>query len=523
MILERLSFKKILVYLSIIGVIGFSLRLNFFLFEVPLTFDSLEYFFYAMDISVIGSLPQNYTPINNGWPIFLSVFFSLFSFEDSISFMELQRIISVVISTLTIIPIYYLCNKFVTSTYSIVGAGIFAFEPRIIQNSLLGIADPLYIFLTATSIWMIFSSKQKFIYFSFALASLSTIVRSEGLFLFLAISIIFILKNRRTRVVIPKYILAVIIFLLIIAPISLYRIDVQGTDGIFYRVSSSINASLDPPKYIDPNWITPPRSIQDSIFTSFENFPKYLIWDLIPIFIFFIPIGIIFLFREINWKKAGIIISIISMSLPALFAYSLPLNDTRYFYFLYPLFCVVSVIGLPKILKRFKKENVLILLLIGILISSSIFMQFKMWDKEHELEAYKIAKFIVENTQGVNQFPEDLYIQSAQIPKSTVDLQSYFNIEREKMISVKESTLNKIQVIPTKGHNSLDKFIDFGEKNGLTHVVISENKVNYLNISVFDEKNYPFLIKEFDSRDKNFKNYVKIYKIDFEKFYQFKN
>jgi len=99
-----------------------------------------------MDISVVGTLPQNYTPINNGWPIFLSGFFSIFSFENSISYMELQRIISVIISTLTIIPIYYLCRNFVNNSYSIIGAAIFAFEPRIIQNSLFGIADPLYIF-----------------------------------------------------------------------------------------------------------------------------------------------------------------------------------------------------------------------------------------------------------------------------------------------------------------------------------------------------------------------------------------
>ena len=98
-----------------------------------------------MDIATVGNLPQNYTPINNGWPIFLSGFFTIFSFENSISYMELQRMVSVIISTFTFIPIYYLCKKFVNRSYSIIGAAIFAFEPRIIQNSLFGIADPLSI------------------------------------------------------------------------------------------------------------------------------------------------------------------------------------------------------------------------------------------------------------------------------------------------------------------------------------------------------------------------------------------
>ena len=56
-----------------------------------------------MDISTIGNLPNNYTPINNGWPILLSGFFSIFSFENSISYMELQRSMSIIISVFTLI------------------------------------------------------------------------------------------------------------------------------------------------------------------------------------------------------------------------------------------------------------------------------------------------------------------------------------------------------------------------------------------------------------------------------------
>ena len=440
--------------------------------------------------------------------------------------MELQRIISVIISTLTIIPIYYLCRKFVNSSYSIIGAAIFAFEPRLIQNSLFGIADPLYIFLVACTLVFIFDRREKLSYFAFALVAFGTTVRSEGLFLFFAISIIFFIKYRKNKIVIPKYVIASIIFFLLLMPISLYKIDVQGTDGIFFRISNTLNTSLDPPSEIDPNWVTPPRSLPDAILTSLENFPKYLIWDLIPIFIFFFPIGIIMLFREINWSKVGVIVSIILMSLPAAFAYSLPLEETRYFYFLYPLFCVVSVLALPKMLNRFKKQNlILVLLLIGIIGSSSTFMQFKMWDTVHETEAYKIAEFIVENTKGVNQYyPEYVYIEPAQIPKLTQDLHSYFFLEREDKISVKRATLDNINTISTKKYDSLNEFIEYGQDNGLTHIVIDENnQKDYLNQSTFDEKEYPFLIKEFDSRDKEFEYFVQIYKIDFEEYHRLKN
>lgn len=471
-----------------------------------------------MDISVLGSLPQNYTLVNNGWPIFLSGFFSVFSFENSISYMELQRIISVIISTLTIIPIYYLCKKFVNNSYSIIGAAIFAFEPRIIHNSLFGIGDPLYIFLVATSLGLIFGVKEKFVYLAFVSAAFASIVRSEGLFLFIAISIIFILKNRKKRSVFLKYILAGTIFFLLLMPILSYRIDVSGTDGMFFRISNTLINGFDVPEEIDPNWVTPPRSLPDAILTSLENFPKYLIWDLIPIFIFFVPVGIIFLFREINLQKIGIIISIISMSLPAVFAYSLPLKETRYFYFLYPLFCVVSVIGLPNILKRFKKENlIMLLLLVGIIISSSIFMQFKMIDKEHEMESYKVAKFIVENAKGVNQFhPEYVYIESAEIPELTQDLQAYFLLEREDQISIRHATLNNTQTIPTKGFDSLNEFIKYGQSKGLTHIVIDDKKdrQGFFKDVLANEEKYPFLIKKYDSDTQGFSYHVKIFEIN---------
>ncbi len=479
-----------------------------------------------MDIATIGNLPQNYTPINNGWPIFLSGFFTLFSFENSMSYMELQRMVSVIISTFTFIPIYYLCKKFVNRSYSIIGAAIFAFEPRIIQNSLFGIADPLYIFLTACALAIIFDSREKLSYLAFVLSALATIVRGEGLFLFIGISLIFILKSRKNRKIIPKYVIAILIFFIILMPISLYKIDVQGTDGVFFRISNSLNTSFEPPKEIDPNWVTPPRSLPDAIITSAENFPKYLIWDLIPIFIFFVPIGIIILFRKMDWMKIGVIVSIISMSLPAVFAYSLPLEETRYFYFLYPLFCVLSVIGLPNILKKFKNRNlVTILILIGIIISSSIFLQFKMLDNEHEVEAYEVAKFIVENSKGVNQYyPEYVYIEAAEIPKITKDLQSYFFLEREDKISIRHSVLNSTNTISTKGFDSLNDFIEGGQKNGLSHLVIDDKEQNgYFDHSTFDDKKYSFLTKEFDSKDRGFKYNVQIYKINFEKYYELKN
>ena len=80
--------KKYLILLVSVTLSAFLLRFIYFEPKIPLTFDSLGYFFYALDTSVLGYLPPNYTPVNNGWPIFLSVFFSLSPSEDVFSYMQ---------------------------------------------------------------------------------------------------------------------------------------------------------------------------------------------------------------------------------------------------------------------------------------------------------------------------------------------------------------------------------------------------------------------------------------------------
>ena len=68
--------KNVIFYLSIIITASFVLRLFLIPYEIPLTFDALLYFWYANDTSILGTLPADYTLANNGWSIFLSIFFT---------------------------------------------------------------------------------------------------------------------------------------------------------------------------------------------------------------------------------------------------------------------------------------------------------------------------------------------------------------------------------------------------------------------------------------------------------------
>ena len=81
--------KNTIICLGIIALAGFLIRLFYFPEGIPITLDGALYFWYANDLSVSGTFPSNLDIPNNGWPTFLSVFFSLFSAENFLEYMDL--------------------------------------------------------------------------------------------------------------------------------------------------------------------------------------------------------------------------------------------------------------------------------------------------------------------------------------------------------------------------------------------------------------------------------------------------
>jgi len=362
--------KKISIFV-IIAVSSLLIRLSYVSFDVPLFFDNLTYFNYAIEISKLGQLPQTYYLANNGWSIFLSFFFTIFQHNETNDLMQLQKILSIVLSTSTIIPLYYLLKKFFNFSLIFLGVIIFAFEPRLIQNSILGIADPLYILLITTSFVFFLNYSIKNTYISFALVSLATLVRSEGIFVFAAFVILLFFKEKK-KIKLPKYIPAIAIFFLILLPMIAHQHQIEEKDTIFGRVVGVTEIIIQDPKQTDG------QSGSVFILRGLENFPKYFVWDLIPIFIVFFPVGIFYLFKEMNFEKKFVIITGISMMIPAFYAYSIPLLDTRYLYFIYPLLTIVSLLGIQRLIKNSnKKIPIIILISIGVILASLVYLSIK--------------------------------------------------------------------------------------------------------------------------------------------------
>ena len=237
------SFPRLSKYfVFLLTIIGASLlvRLYYFPFDVPLSSDALYYFWYGSDIYQIGTLPTEWSPSNNGWPIFVSIFFSIFNFDNIFAFMELQKILSVIISILLAIPVYFLCKKFVSPQFALVGSALIAFDPRLLINSFLGIADPLYLLLITISLTLFLHSNKKSVYLSFVVVSLATMIRAEGLAFFVVLSIMFLIRYRsESYKVFIKYLAMIGSFIILLLPQTIYQMDIEETVSIFDRNISS--------------------------------------------------------------------------------------------------------------------------------------------------------------------------------------------------------------------------------------------------------------------------------------------
>ena len=150
--------RNAIICLGIIALSGFFIRFFYFPEGIPITLDGALYFWYANDLSISGTFPDNVNFPNNGWPTFLSVFFYFFNSENFLDYMDLQRYVTIIISVSTIIPVYIsYVGKFCGYGLSLLGTVFFVFQPRIIENSLLGITEPLFIFLELSCLSSIFA------------------------------------------------------------------------------------------------------------------------------------------------------------------------------------------------------------------------------------------------------------------------------------------------------------------------------------------------------------------------------
>ena len=513
------STKKPIVFLMLIGLAGLILRLVYFPYDVPLFNDSQGYFWYAIDMSILNQLPPGHSIVNNGWPTFLSIIFQLM---DSINFLDyhnMQRFVGVVFSVATIFPVYLLCSMYFKKSYSLLGAALFIFEPRLIQNSFLGTPESMYIFLMALLLYLFLSNNFKKIYLAFGIIALLALVRYEGLLMIIPISVVFFIRFRKQKRDLIKYIICISIFILILVPAAYFKTETMGPRmDAFSHISAG-------PEYYQASIQDNSSALTDFLYLGSINLIKFLGWALIPSFIIFVPLGIIFIFKKIDYKKSTIIFTIVVMLLPAFYAYSRDIPEIKYIFVLYPIFCVLACFTFKIFLEKFQRKNLIFCMIIGgIVLSSMIFVEWKSIDNEHYQEVYEIFTEFEQKEMKINKEfgksdGEFLYIHWVRVE----------NAEKFPILQ-KEIPPSKIKYVPMKITQlhpdlyNLRDYFQFLEKQKVTHLILDkygnaqwhhELSLNLLDIFNHENK-YPFLIKEYDSKENGFNYHLKLFKIDYD-------
>jgi len=537
---SKIFSKNTIICLGIIALAGFLIRLFYFPEGIPITLDGYTSFWYANDLSLSGTLPANVfgvPVINNGWPTFLSIFFYFFNSDNFLHYMDLQRYITIIISVITIIPVYILCRRFCGNGLSLLGAIFFVFQPRIVENSLSGITEPLFILLELSCLVLFLQDNLKLKYISFAFLALACLVRYEGIVLILPLSFLFIFKNRRDKIIIPKFLLAISIFAMVLLPMLFLRMDTMGYDGVF---SHSVNA-ID--VYTKGSQII---YASESIFTLVKSTAL----AVFPIFFIFLPLGIYGFFRNRNFDKYVILLFLIFMSLPIIYSSVREIAEPRYFLTLFPILSLFSIYTVKEITRKFDRTKLIIFIVgITILSLSIVYLDYTKIDYQHELEAYQIGLEVHKRTSIINDyFPEVKYahgkddvfwnlgtfpVLQSETERKVYAIKNYdfATCSKEKALTTgckqyEYASLNEFISDNSGMKNALNRypalseFISFDKNDGLTHIVVDNNpnRPEFLKYVFYNEEKFSYLTKIYDSSEHGYEYHLKIFRIDYEKF-----
>ena len=387
-------------------------------------------------------------------------------------------------------------------------------------------------FLMALLLFLFLSNNFKKIYLAFGIVALLSLVRYEGLLMIIPISIVFFTRFRAQKKDLLKYAICISVFLLILVPMAYLKNETMGQDGFISHIGAG-------PDYYQTTIVEyKQKSLADLLYLGTVNLIKYVGWAQIPVFIIFVPLGIILIFKKLDFKKSTIILSILTMLIPAFYGYSRGLEEIKYIYVLYPIFCILSCFTFKIFLEKFHRRNLIFCMIIGgIILSSVIFVEWKSIDNEHFRESYKIISDIGNKEMKINKEfgkygEEFLYfhwvrvneaekfpILSKELPKGNLEYQP-LNL----VLDTKDSPITVYDL-----DNSRDYF-QFLMAQKITHLFVDEYnnslqpELRLQLIDIFNHENkYPFLTKEYDSKENGFDYHIKIFKINYDLYSEWVN
>ena len=534
------SKKNIILYLGLILTLGLSLRFYYLPYDVPIATDGFYSFVYAAKTVFEGNLPVGYGTTNSGWANFLALFFSLSDTSDPFYLMQIQRSLSVILSSLTIIPAFFIFRKFVNVRWALFGCLLLIIEPRLLMSSLEGLNYQLFFLLFVLVIALFLTKTKLTLFLSFGCIACATLVRYEGLLLLIPLSTMYFLKFKDKKSVV-KFLGMIFIVIIILAPISVLRIQATenlcyetsfgvrcGSDGFTHNIlvgqrflSHTLNAALgqevsETAIYLfnENNEKTDNYAVLfvNKIIVSFSALLKFIGLALIPYFAFFVLYNIILRIKnkksiKLDWDKKMIVFTASIMFLPALYAYMRGIEEIRYVLIIIPLVCILSISWTNSISEKISKNlGVIIILMVLVLISSIIFIEFEKRDSIHDRESFLISQKIVELTNMTNSFHQSGYVKTAVLSSSWPVLPE---------ASQNGKPIHVFQKVSTNDYDDLAEFIIDSRKYDLRYLVVDEDNELFAALRI-NPTVYPYLIKIFDSDEVGYKNHFMIYEIDYK-------
>ncbi len=531
-------------FLFLIIILGISIRFFYFPFEVPIVTDGYFSFIYSASTVFAGELPIGYTVGNTGWANFLSLIFSFMEKTDPMYLMDVQRTSSIFLSTLTIIPAYFIFKKFTNYKLAIFGCLLLAIEPRLLLISLEGINYSLFLFLFVTSLALFLKKTNFSLIACFVCISFAVLVRYEAIFLILPFSIMYFRKFGNKNGIL-RYLVIIFTIAIILIPIGMMRMEATqnicyqhfilgetcGKDGIISEIIGNISfftkyiifdEKLDEYVKDDETYRIHFETYDDSsesvfsksILVGSSKLATFFGLILLPYFLFFIVANIITRIKnreslKWNFDSTTVFLCTIVMLLPAMYGFMRDINEIRYVLIFIPLVCIISISFRSSVVEKISQDKrILIMLIIFTIILSIAFIEYEKRDYIYDRESFKISKEIVSYTDKTNAFDNAGYIKTAILFNEWPDLPKP---------NVNGKIDHLFEKISTKNFVDIQEFIIFAKKSNLEYFVVDEKEVLFEELRVKIEK-YPYLEKTFDSDYHDYENRFLIFKIDYEKF-----
>lgn len=482
-----------------------------------------------------------------GWSLTISPFFKLVDSDHFLDYVNVVRILSLSISTISIFPMYLLARRFTNEKYSLVAAFLFAIEPHLNHNAGLGLSEPLFVLAMMLSIYFVLTKDTRLLCISFLLAGAMWWIRFNGIVMLPILLLILILNSKRSSRVIPVILLCISLFLIVISPMLIHRYMQYG-DPLYFSQSDTLYTgefvtvvaeNTKGESYSALDYITDhgmEQFIWKFIVGGFYNLGDQVIKLLYPYLIVLLPMGIFFSFRAFdqnpNHIKANWIVILITLG--SFVSYFAVIQERRLIFHLIPFFIIFAIIPIQRLIEyglstfsfsqKQKNYSLIIVLSVTLILAVTFTLRYDLPDATKEQEKIELAKYLLSNHEGKildagNALEGLIY---AKIESSPNNFKNYM-IKNDL-----DATNEKIKPISLYAKSMTD-FINIAEQYDLKYVIINRDEITTVWYPFFEnvydsESSYQYLVKITDSTQLGFEKLnVKVFQIDYNKFHELNN